>query len=139
MPGGQADDDVWLLYSKDGGDTWTQPIRVNDNTTASRQFESWVAVDKYGRVHVAWTDYRDGGNNETWYARSADPTKGFEPNMQVTDGHGSGNTDFLGDYKGIAVSGADVLVVWQDTRRDSGDIYFSRAVGRGGTVVGAAR
>ena len=34
MPGGQADDDVWLLYSKDGGDTWTQPSRVNDNTTA---------------------------------------------------------------------------------------------------------
>jgi Neuraminidase (sialidase) len=132
MPAGQGDDDVWLLYSKDGGDTWTQPIRVNDNTTASRQFESWVAVDNYGRVHVAWTDYRDGGNNETWYARSADPTKGFEKNIQVTDGHGSGNTDFLGDYKGIAVSGPDVLVVWMDTRRDSGDIYFSRAPGAAG-------
>ena len=77
MPGGQADDDVWLLYSSNGGDTWTQPIRVNDNTNASRQFESWVAVDNYGRVHVAWTDYRNGGQNETWYARSADPTQGL--------------------------------------------------------------
>jgi hypothetical protein len=131
MPGGQADDDVWLLYSSNGGDTWTQPIRVNDNTNASRQFESWVAVDNYGRVHVAWTDYRNG-MNETWYARSADPTKGFEPNLQITDGRGSGNTDFLGDYKGIAISGPDVLVVWQDTRRDSGDIYFSRAPGAAG-------
>jgi hypothetical protein len=132
MPAGQGDDDVWLLYSKDGGDTWTQPIRVNDNKTASRQFESWVAVDNYGRVHVAWTDYRDGGQNETYYARSADPTQGFEPNIQVTDGHGSGNTDFLGDYKGIAVQGSDVLIVWQDTRRDVGDIYFSRAAGAAG-------
>jgi hypothetical protein len=132
MPGGQADDDVWLLYSSNGGDTWTQPIRVNDNTNASRQFESWVAVDNYGRVHVAWTDYRNGGMNETWYARSADPTKGFEPNLQVTDGRGSGNTDFLGDYKGIAISGPDVLVVWHDTRRDGGDIYFSRAPGAAG-------
>jgi hypothetical protein len=132
MPAGQADDDVWLLYSKDGGDTWTQPIRVNDNTNASRQFESWVAVDAYGRVHVAWTDLRDGSNNETWYARSADPTKGFEPNLQVTDGHGSANTDFLGDYKGIVVQGPDVLVVWEDTRRDSGDIYFARAAGAAG-------
>ena len=78
MPAGQSDDDVWLLYSSNGGDTWTQPIRVNDNTNTSRQFESWVAVDNYGRVHVAWTDYRNG-MNETWYARSADPTKGFEP------------------------------------------------------------
>ena len=55
--------------------------------------------------------------------------------MQITDGRGSGNTDFLGDYKGIAVSGPDVLVVWQDTRRDSGDIYFSRAVGSGRAVA----
>jgi hypothetical protein len=132
MTGGQADDDVWLLYSKDSGDTWTQPIRVNDNPTASRQFEPWVAVDAYGRVHVAWTDFRNGGQNETWYARSADPTKGFEPNIQITDGRGSGSTDFLGDYKGIAVQGSDVLVVWQDTRTDSGDIYFARAAGAAG-------
>jgi len=129
MPAGEGDDDVWVLYSKDGGDTWTDPIRVNDNKTASRQFESWVAVDTVGRVHVAWTDFRDGGQNETWYARSADPSKGFEPNIQVTDGHGSGMTDFLGDYKGIAIQGNDVLIVWQDTRLDVGDIFFARAVG----------
>jgi hypothetical protein len=131
MPGGQADDDVWLLYSRDGGTTWTAPIRVNDNTNASRQIESWVAVDAYGRVHLAWTDLRNG-QNETFYARSADPTRGFEPNLQVTDGRGTANTDFLGDYKGIAVQGPDVLVVWQDTRRDSGDIFFSRAAGAAG-------
>ena len=132
MTGGQGDDDVWLLYSKDGGDTWSSKIKVNDNPTASRQFEPWVAVDKYGRVHVAWTDFRNGGQNETWYARSADPTKGFEKNIQVTDGRGSGATDFLGDYKGIAVQGADVHIVWHDTRRDTGDIYYSRAVGAAG-------
>jgi hypothetical protein len=132
FPGGEGDDDVWLVYSKDGGDNWTKPIRVNDNKTKSRQFESWVAVDAVGRVHVAWTDYRDNGQDETWYARSQDPSQGFEPNIQVTDGRGSGATDFLGDYKGIVVQGSDVLVVWQDTRRDSGDIYFSRAAGAAG-------
>jgi hypothetical protein len=68
----------------------------------------------------------------TFYARSADPSAGFEANIQVTDGHGSATTDFLGDYKGIAVQGADVLVVWQDTRRDTGDIYFAKAVGAAG-------
>jgi hypothetical protein len=132
MTGGEGDDDVWLLYSKDGGDTWTDPIKVNDNTSKSRQFESWVAVDPQGWVHVAWTDFRDGGKNETWYARSKDPTKGFEDNIQVTDGSGSGSTDFLGDYKGIAVQDGNVLVVWEDTRNDSGDIYFSRALGAAG-------
>jgi hypothetical protein len=132
MSGEDGDDDVWLMVSKDSGDTWTKPLRVNDNKTASRQFQSWVAVDDYGRVHVAWTDLRDNGQNETFYARSADPSIGFEASIQVTDGRGSANTEFLGDYKGIAVQGADVLVVWQDTRRDSGDIYFAKAVGAAG-------
>jgi hypothetical protein len=136
MPGGQSDDDVWLLYSKDSGDTWTRPLRVNDNTNASRQFESWVAVDDYGRVHVAWTDLRNG-QNETWYARSADPTVGFEPNLQVTDGRGSAAQSFLGDYKGIVVQGSDVIVVWQDTRNDTGDIYAARAAGAA-SFTGAA-
>ena len=66
MSAGEGDDDVWLLYSDDGGDTWTDPIRVNDNTTRSRQFEPWVAVDKLGGVHVAWTDFRNGGANQMW-------------------------------------------------------------------------
>lgn len=131
MNGGDGNDDVWLLYSTDGGTTWTKPLRVNDNTTASRQIQSWVAVDACKRVHVAWTDLRNN-KNEVWYARSADPTKGFEKNLQVTDGSGSADTDFLGDYKGMAMLGSDVLIVWQDTRRDGGDIYFSRAVGAGG-------
>lgn len=131
LNGGEGDDDVWLLYSKDGGVTWTEPLRVNDNSNASRQFQSWVAVDACKRVHVAWTDLRNG-KNEVWYARSADPTLGFEPNLQVTDGRGDLDTDFLGDYKGLAILGADVLVTWQDTRRDGGDIYFARAVGAAG-------
>jgi hypothetical protein len=131
MSGGEGDDDVWLMYSKDGGETWTDPLRVNDNKTPSRQFESWVAVDEFGRVHVAWTDFRNG-KNQTFYARSADPTKGFEPNVEVTDDSGSGATDFLGDYKGIVVEGNDVLIVWHDTRRDSGDIFFARAIGAAG-------
>lgn len=128
LSGGEGDDDVWVMFSKDGGDTWSKPLRVNDNATKSRQFQSWVGVDQCNRVHVAWTDLRNG-KNEVWYARSADPTQGFEANVQVTDGSGTAARDFLGDFKGVAVLGSDVLVVWTDTRRDGGDIYFSRAVG----------
>jgi hypothetical protein len=128
LTGGEGDDDVWVMSSKDGGDTWSKPLRVNDNATKSRQLQSWVGVDRCNRVHVAWTDLRNG-KNEVWYARAADPTQGFEPNVQVTDGSGTANRDFIGDFKGVAVLGSDVLVVWTDTRRDGGDIYFSRAVG----------
>jgi hypothetical protein len=122
----EGDDDVWVIVSYDAGDTFTEPIRVNDNLNPSRQFQPWTAVDKYGAVHVVWTDLRDNGQNATYYARMTDIDAGFEPNVQVTDATGD-PPSFLGDYKGIDVQGRDVVVTWSDTRNDSGDIYFARA------------
>jgi hypothetical protein len=122
----EGDDDVWVVVSKDSGDTFSKPIRVNDNMNPSRQFQSWVAVDKYGAVHVVWTDLRDSGQNATYYARMTDLDVGFEPNVQVSDDRGPANS-FIGDYKGIDIDGRDVVVTWTDTRNDSGDIYFARA------------
>jgi hypothetical protein len=126
-PDAENDDDVWVIVSTDAGMTFSEPIRVNDNTTASRQFQPWVAVDHFGGVHVAWTDLRDNGANATYYARMTDFDKGFEPNVEVTDDTGA-PASFLGDYKGIDVIGRDVVVTWTDTRTNrSGDIYFARA------------
>jgi hypothetical protein len=125
-PDAEEDDDVWVVVSFDSGDTFSEPIRVNDNMNASRQFQSWVAVDKYGAVHVVWTDLRNSGENATYYARMTDLEAGFEPNVEVTDDRGPANS-FLGDYKGIDIDGRDVVVTWTDTRNDNGDIYFARA------------
>jgi len=126
-PDAEGDDDVWVIVSYDSGDTFGDPIRVNDNLNPSRQFQSWAAVDRYGAVHVAWTDLRDNGQNATYYARMVDPDVGFEDNVQVTDATGA-PASFLGDFKDIEIQGRDVIVTWADTRNDSGDIYFARAV-----------
>jgi hypothetical protein len=125
-PDAEGDDDVWVIVSYDSGDTFTDPIRGNDNLNPSRQFQSWAAVDKYGAVHVVWTDLRDNGQNATYYARMVDPEVGFEANVEVTDATGA-PASFLGDFKDIEVQGRDVIVTWADTRNDSGDIYFARA------------
>ena len=122
----EGDDDVWVIVSFDSGETFSDPIRANDNLNRSRQFQPWVAVDNYGAVHLVWTDLRDNGLNSTYYARMTDFDQGFEPNVKVNDGAGS-PASFLGDYKGIDIVGRDVVVTWQDTRNDSGDIYFARA------------
>jgi hypothetical protein len=122
----EGDDDVWVIVSYDSGETFTDPIRVNDNLNPSRQFQSWAAVDRYGAVHVVWTDLRDNGQNSTYYARMVAPEAGFEANVEVTDATGD-PASFLGDYKSIEVVGRDVIVTWADNRNDSGDIYFARA------------
>lgn len=122
----EGDDDVWVIVSYDAGETFSDPIRVNDNLNPSRQFQPWAAVDKYGAVHVVWTDLRDNGANATYYSRMIDIELGFEPNVEVTDGAGR-PPSFLGDYKGIDIQGRDVVVTWADSRNDSGDVYFARA------------
>jgi hypothetical protein len=126
-PDAEDDDDVWAIVSYDSGETFSDPIRVNDNMNASRQFQSWAAVDRYGGVHVVWTDLRDGGQNATYYARMTDIDAGFEPNVEVTSETGN-PPGFLGDYKGIEIDGRDVVVTWADTRAGGSGIYFARAV-----------
>jgi hypothetical protein len=135
MPGGDGNDDVWVVISRDNGDTWTKPIRVNDNTAPSRQFQSWVAVDKYGRVHVVWTDARNNGENGIYYANTL--TDRFGKNEEVTDKRGP-LMGFYGDYKGIALHGEDVLLIWADSRNGDNDIYFARGVGFAGSPIGTA-
>jgi hypothetical protein len=126
LSGGDGDDDVWALISQDGGDTWSKRLRVNDNTQASRQFQPWAAVDASGRVHVAWTDLRNGGTNAVYYANALDPAQGFGPSVEVTDKRGPANT-FLGDYKGVVVMDQYVVVAWTDSRSGNPDIYVARA------------
>jgi hypothetical protein len=127
MPGGSGDHDIWVMISRDYGDTWTDPIRVNDNTSSSRTLQPWAAVDKYGRVHVVWTDTRHNGMNAIYYANTF--TDEFSENVEITDERGE-LRGFYGDYKGITIQGDDVLFAWTDSRRDNyNEIYFSRGVG----------
>jgi hypothetical protein len=127
-------DDVHVVISRDAGDTWSQPIKVNDNTNNSRQFQPWAAVDGSGKVHVTWTDMRNG-KNSTFYAYAGADNK-FSKNVEITDQTGN-VSGFYGDYKGITINGDDVLVVWADSRAGDVDVYFSRGKGlaAGGIVA----
>jgi hypothetical protein len=127
MPGGDGDDDVWAVISTDGGETFGERLRVNDNEARSRQFQSWAAVDEAGTTHVIWTDLRNNGENATYYAYRTEGSTTFSKNTEVTDQRGE-PIGFMGDYKGIAVSGPDVMMAWCDTRNGDGDIYFARLI-----------
>ncbi|MEZ5146518.1 MAG: sialidase family protein [Bacteroidales bacterium] len=35
---GEDDTDVWVVKSTDGGDTWSEPMRVNDDPPGKQQF-----------------------------------------------------------------------------------------------------
>ena len=112
-----GDPDVFVMYSRDGGDTWSQPVRVNDDPikNGKEQFFTWMSVDPVdGSVNVVYYDRRDGSGATTGVtlARSVDGGRTFvnrkinvppfEPNERV----------FFGDYSGISAYEGRVVPVF---------------------------
>ena len=81
---------AFLTKSTDGGKSWSQPLRVNDDAAPGRQdhFMPRVAVDETdGSVNVVWYDTRNDTSDkktDVYYARSTDGGSTFEPNVRVT-------------------------------------------------------
>ena len=46
--------DIFLISSADEGDSWTQPVRVNETTASDRSGFPVIAAGDAGRVAIAW-------------------------------------------------------------------------------------
>ena len=114
--------DVFLIYSKDGGETWSQPINLsNDAGTCAAQFFPWVDTDPYSVAHIAWGDTRlapEGLGYDIFYANFS--YDGGEYRIyRVTDYTTSvfDTWGFIGDYFNLVATSKNVHIVWTDARR----------------------
>lgn len=118
---GSDDTDIVLMKSRDHGDHWTAPLRVNKDEPGKQQFMPWLAVDPItGNVYIAYYDRRAYTDQQTdvYLAYSSDggvsftemkiSEKPFVPSPEVS----------LGDHINIAAHGGTVCVIW--TRVDDG-------------------
>lgn len=145
-PTAHDDTDVFLLYTDDGGQNWTGPLRVNDDATQNSQMLPWLDVDQItGVVAIGWYDARNddgsGGPGDTnntpnddvqfFMTASLDGGLTFLPNVQVSAGTsneqgaepypaGFANFDY-GEYPGIAIHDAIAYAVWADNSNSTGD------------------
>ncbi|HKD40214.1 MAG TPA: sialidase family protein [Myxococcaceae bacterium] len=121
-----------IVTSTDGGDTWSSPMLVNDDTPGLH-FYPTVSVDSLGRVNVFFYDRReDPGTRVTnlYFAQSSDGGASFDPNIRVTDtaslwtdpGEGSPN---YGDYINSVSVGTKACVAYADGRDGDPDAYFT--------------
>jgi hypothetical protein len=126
---GLNDTDVWIAKSTDGGYTWTQPIRVNNDSPGKQQFFSWMAVDNAnGDVYVVFYDRRNYDNNNTdvYVARSTDGGETFE-NIKVSESPFLPTSNvFFGDYTNITVFDGRVRPIW--TRLNDGILSVLTAI-----------
>ncbi len=126
---GYANTDVWIAKSTDGGNTWSAPIKVNNDTTNRHQFFSWMDVDDAtGDIYVVFYDRRnyDNKNTDVYIARSTDGGETFA-NIKISESpfYPSSGT-FFGDYTNIVAHDGIVRPIW--TRLQNGNLSVLTAI-----------
>ncbi|MEZ4829448.1 MAG: sialidase family protein [Bacteroidia bacterium] len=118
---GTDDTDIWFASSSDQGNTWTSPVRVNNDGPGKQQFFTWMAVDQTsGNIYIVFYDRRNYNDLRTdvYLAWSTDGGKTFaNRNISETPFVPDKNL-FLGDYNNIAAHDGRICPVW--TRMDEG-------------------
>jgi len=54
-----GDEDIYAAYSTDCGQSFSLPVRINDDMTVRDQHESIIGVDQGGRIWIFWIDLRE--------------------------------------------------------------------------------
>ena len=148
--GRDGSDDVYLRRSADGGLTWSEATRVNDNPAGdgTSQYMPRVAVAPSGRIDVVFLDRRrDPGNvmTDAFLAQSTDGGRAFENHRLSSKSFDSTVGPFVeatfpidfGSRLGVLSSDEETLAAWSDSRLgDEGtgrqDIFFAEAAYRRG-------
>ncbi len=109
-----GDHDVFVKYSRDEGKTWSDPVRVNDDSVGNgkEQFFTWMSVDPVdGAINCIFYDRRnlEGTKTGVTLARSVDGGKTFKNYQIKIDPFECNKNIFFGDYIGIDSYNGEVI------------------------------
>ena len=112
-----GDLDVFVVSSRDGGNTWSAPVRVNDDAVKNGkvQFFTWMAIDPAdGSVNIVFYDRRDTTGTQTGLilARSVDGGRTFVNHKVDLPPFAVNGNIFFGDYSSISAFGGRVVPVF---------------------------
>lgn len=119
---GEDDTDIWVCYSDDEGDSWSESKRVNDDEPGKHQFFPWVAIDQ--TTGVLYAVFYDRRNFADWstevYLASSNDGGGTWVNEKISESpFVPSPTVFFGDYNNIDAHDGVVRPIWTrcDERR----------------------
>jgi len=126
---GADDTDVWLCKSTDGGNTWSEAVRVNDDPPGKQQFFTWMDVDQAtGYLWFVFYDRRNYENNNTdvYMAVSRDGGETFV-NFRVSESPFLPYSSvFFGDYTNVSAYNDVVRPIW--ARLEGSDLSIWTAI-----------
>lgn len=123
---GEDDTDVWIVKSTDGGDSWTAPLRVNDDPAGKHQFFTWMDVDPVtGYIYIVFYDRR-AYNDETtdvYLATSIDGGASFTNKRINEESFKPNELIFFGDYNDISAYDGRVRPIWTTLNKAKLSVY----------------
>lgn len=122
-----TDTDVFIMKSTDGGNTWSNVIRVNDDAPGKHQFMSSMSIDQTnGNLYVVYYDRRNySGNDSTdvYLAVSKDEGGSFQNYKINQNSFKPTSTTFFGDYIGVSAHNNVVRPIWMQLNNGQLSVY----------------
>lgn len=128
-PDGIDESDVLFTRSSDGGKSWSDPIRINDDSTLTDQFMPAITVAPDGTIGVIWYDRRLDSFNlsfDLYLGVSNDGGRTWFPNKRLSTVSSEvpplgPNFDrlrpcYMGDYNDITADAEQFYIAWGDNR-----------------------
>jgi hypothetical protein len=124
--------DVYLRYSDDFGDTWSNRLRVNPSVEGN-QWNPEMAIDAYGRLHIVYYDEHDGYYMPYYrtltFTGDEHDNPVFSNPIPIASAQTSSSFTRPGDYLCIQIDSDGVPhIVWTDGRNNEMDIYYAHGV-----------
>jgi len=120
------DIDIYIIKSIDQGETWSDPIKVNESIygQGKQHYMPWITCDPtHGILSMIYYDDRNVGYDqcEVYCANSVDGGESWEEfkvsDVSFTPSPIPGLADnYMGDYLGIHAKNGVVYPVWTDNR-----------------------
>jgi hypothetical protein len=127
--------DVMLARSTDGGNTWSSPVRVNDDPQNQGKYHWFgtMSIAPNGRLDFCWYDTRASSNNsqsQLYFRSSFDGGTTFTNAVAVsplfTQGVGYPQQNKLGDYIGMVSDNGYAGIAYAATFNGEQDVYYVR-------------
>jgi len=109
--------DIFFSKSIDKGLTWSKPLKVNNDTTKTHQYLTWMKVDPItGYIYIVYYDRSKYDDNQTdvTLSYSFDGGKTFQSKTISEKPFIPQKQIFMGDYNNIDAYNGLVTPIWTD-------------------------